>query len=345
MPDENGQQTAEEKYAPKLPKQLQDQVDAVNAALNTQPDEGVGQPDQDGDESQIADDDGGEQDEQPDGQQPPAELQPESWEQRARSAAGRLDQVVSTNQQMARRISELENQLSGKQMRSPTEDPPQNYAKPKLIKEEELTDYGNEFFDVVGRRAREEFSPELAALGDRLKRLEGSQQQVTQVIDRTQKRSVYDQLYDEVPMWKDINYSPGFKQWLGQLDPYSGRPLGEMLSEAMSRHDGPRVVNFFRGFAEAAGLPLDTPSPGPAAPPPTNGNGSGSERPSLEDYAAPGRARSAPQTLPPDKPVYTAAQIRQLSDEKRRGLWRGREPELEAIERDIFAAQHEGRIQ
>ena len=195
---------------------------------------------------------------------------------------------------------------------------------------------------MVGRKAREEISPELYQFGERLKRLEGRQDVVTQVIDKTQKHSVYDMLYDEVPQWKEINYHPAFKQWLGQLDPYSGRPLAEMLSEAMARHDAPRVVNFFRGFAEAAGLPQNA-SNGAAAPP-LPGNGQASGRPSLEDFAAPGRARSVPQNLPPEKPVYTTAQIAKLSEDKRRGLWRGREPELEAIERDIFAAQHEGRI-
>jgi hypothetical protein len=325
--------TAEQKYGPKLPKQIQDQVDAVNAALTPEEEPPAEEPE--GDEPEFE-----EGDEQPEGE--PQELQADSWEQRARSAAGRLEQALSSNQQLARRVSELEDQMAGKKLKAePTEPPP--YQKQPLIKPDEMNDYGEEFFDVVGRKAREEISPELYQFGERLKRLEGRQDVVTQVIDKTQKHSVYDMLYDEVPQWKQINHHPAFKQWLGQLDPYSGRPLAEMLSEAMTRHDAPRVVNFFRGFAEAAGLPLNSSNDGDAAPPPANGSGSG--RPSLEDFAAPGRARSAPQNLPPEKPVYTVAQIREISEAKRRGLWRGREAELEAIERDIFAAQHEGRIQ
>lgn len=340
MADTPSAQEAQAKYNPKLPKQLQEQVDAVNAAMAPQLEEQ--QP-----EEQLDDQLPEEQPLEPDGQgdddggQAP-ELQPESWEQRARSAAGRLEQALSSNQNLARRVSELENQLSGQQLRKQPQEP-EPYQKQPLIKPDEVNDYGEEFFDVVGRRAREEFSPEFHALGERLKRLESGQQAVSQVIDRTQKRDVYEMLHDEVPQWRDINHHPAFKQWLSNVDAFSGRPLGEMLSEAMSRHDGPRVVNFFRGFAEAAGLPLNSSSPEAAAPPLANGNGS--ERPTLEDYAAPGRARSAPQSLPPDKPTYTVAQIRELSEAKRRGLWRGREAELEAIERDIFAAQHEGRIQ
>ena len=325
--------TAEQKYGPKLPKQIQDQVDAVNAALSPEQE----QPVEEQDQQEEYEEEGDEQ--QPEGE--PSELQADSWEQRARSAAGRLEQALQSNQALARRVSELEDQMSGQKLKAPAEPPP--YQKQPLIKDEELNDYGEEFFDVVGRKAKEVFSPELYDLGQRLQRLEGQQQVVTQVIDKTQKSSVYDMLYDEVPQWRQINHHPQFKQWLGQLDPFSGRPLAEMLSEAMTRHDAPRVVNFFRAFAEAAGLPQN-PSNGPdVAPPLPNGNGSG--RPSLEDFAAPGRARSGPQYLPPEKPVYTVAQIREISDAKRRGLWRGREAELEQLERDIFAAQHEGRIQ
>ena len=118
-----------------------------------------------------------------------------------------------------------------------------------------------------------------------------------------------------------------------------------MLKEAFSRHEAGRVVSFFQGFlTEAAGPPHELPAQDPQRPLyPPSGNGSG--KPSLEQFAAPGRARSAPQELPPDKPVYTHAWIAQFMADKRTGKYRGREADAEAIERDIFQAQHEGRIQ
>jgi hypothetical protein len=48
--------------------------------------------------------------------------------------------------------------------------------------------------------------------------------------------------------------------------------------------------------------------------------------------------------LPPDKPVYTTAWIAKFMADKRSGKYRGREADADAIERDIFQAQHEGRI-
>ena len=77
---------------------------------------------------------------------------------------------------------------------------------------------------------------------------------------------------------------------------------------------------------------------------PQNGQGNGSGKIPLETFAAPGRARSVPQQLPPERPVYTQASIAQFSDDKRNGKFRGREAEMNAIEQDIYRAQHEGRI-
>ena len=102
------EQTPEQKYGPKLLKQIQDQVDAVSAALN-QPDEEAEQQSDEQEQPELEEDG---QQEPPEGQ--PQELQPDSWEQRARSAQGRLEQALGTNQQLARRVSELEDQMSGK---------------------------------------------------------------------------------------------------------------------------------------------------------------------------------------------------------------------------------------
>jgi hypothetical protein len=338
---------------------VQAQVDAVNQmradmdAQAGQPPVGA-EPPADNDPAAAGESDGGEE---PQGE--------DTWEQRARSMAGRLEQAIQANQQMSQRLNELEMQASTMRLYGKT---PQPGAQPPvapqpvhLIKDEERNDYGEEFFDVVGRRAQELVMPELKAFDERMKRLESGQQAVVEITQKTQKQGLYGALYEAVPDWKAINHSDEFKLWLQYPDPYSGMKRHDLLNDAFARHDTNRVVNFFSGFlAEATGLPQNPQGGTPPAPPLSNGqasgngsrsaapplsNGQASERPTLESFAAPGRARSGPQTLPPDKPVYTQAQIAKFSDDKRRGLWRGREAEVEAIERDIFQAQHEGRIQ
>jgi hypothetical protein len=75
------------------------------------------------------------------------------------------------------------------------------------------------------------------------------------------------------------------------------------------------------------------------------GDGQATAASILEDFAAPGRARSAPQTTPPEKPFYSQASIAKFYADKLAGKFRGREAEVAQVEADIFQAQHEGRIQ
>jgi hypothetical protein len=270
----------------------------------------------------------------------------QTWEQRFRSQQGRLEQAQKSNTALAERLSQLESLLATMKVRGAEEERPAAAVPkvaPKLVTDKEAEEYGNEFLTVVGKRSREEFMPEIETMQQRLDRLEGRVEGVGTVMEKNRTQEVWGNLTAAVPQWRDINKHPQFIDWLGQPDPYSGQRRLDMLKEAFTRHETNRVVSFFRGFlTEAAGLPPNSQAKDPSAPPLPNGNGSG--KPSLADFAAPGRARSAPQSLPPDKPVYTSAQIAKFMDDKRTGKYRGREADADAIERDIFQAQHEGRI-
>ena len=332
-------------YVPKPPKQVQEQIAAAEALraemnMDAAPPETPETP-----ETPPAD-----------SQQPPTEDTPpppqqpvqqpddgQSWEQRYKSLQGRLESSQKTNQALTDRLGQLEMQVASLKVRGAEEERPPAAVpsvKPKLITEEEAKEYGDEFLTVVGKRAKEEFLPEFDNLAERLKRLESRVEGVGTIIDKNQVTNVYSTLAEQVPEWREINKAPEFKAWLQIPDPYSGRRRHDMLTEAFTRHETGRVVSFFRGFlTEATGSPPSASSPGTSAPHP---NGSG--KPSLEQFAAPGRARSAPQDLPPDKPIYTQAWIAQFSADKLMGKFRGREADADAIERDIYQAQHEGRI-
>lgn len=272
----------------------------------------------------------------------------QSWEQRYRSQAGRLEQAQRSNQALAERMGQLEQLIATMKVKGAEEpgQPPVEPAprqKPKLVSEQEATEYGEELLTVIGKRAKEEYAPEFDELSERIKRLEGRVEGVGTVMEKSRTQELWGSLTSAVPAWRDINKSQDFIAWLAQPDAYSGRRRHDLLKEAFARHEATRVVSFFRGFlTEAAGLPPNPQAQDPSAPPLANGNGSG--KPSLAEYAAPGRARSAPQPLPPEKPTYTSASIAKFMDDKRTGKYRGREADAEAIERDIFQAQHEGRI-
>lgn len=336
-------------HTPELPAQVRRQMaeaDAIRAELNGTPPENQEPPPAPPAEQQ-------EPAAPPPTSAVPVHEQPgaedgQSWEQRFKSQAGRLEQATRANQQLHDRLAQLEQTLTVLQARGvEPPPPPQPKQKPKLITPEEENDFGTELLGVVGKRAREEFAPEFEDLAERLKRLEGRVDGATQVVERSQTQTVYQTLTNAVPEWRQINRSPDFLAWLEQPDAFSGRRRNDMLQEAFSRHETNRVIAFFQGFlTEATGLPSGSSSPGNLAPPlaPPNGAGNGSGKPSLEDFAAPGRARSAPQNLPPEKPTYTQAWIEKFMADKRTGKYRGREADADAIERDIYQAQHEGRI-
>src|SRR4029077_10381605 len=152
--------SAEEKYAPVLPKQLRDQIEAVEQMVaNAQRPPGEEPPDENDDEENGDEHVAEPAPEEPQplqpGQEPPPPATPpaaataDDWEQRARSAQGRLEQAVTANQQLAQRVSQLENQLSTIKIKGDNAKPVTPPQPVKLIKEEELADYGDEFFDVV----------------------------------------------------------------------------------------------------------------------------------------------------------------------------------------------------
>jgi hypothetical protein len=290
---------------------------------------------------------------QPPQQQPPMQPEPsgddQTWEQRFRSQQGRLEATLDANRALNERLNHLDTLLSTMEARGaqpPGKEPPPPAQRPQLVTDQERTDFGDELLTVVGKRAREELFPEFNELKASLLRLEGQVKGVGKVIEKDQKNDVYATLDNRIQDWRAINNSQEFKAWLARPDLMSGRQRFDLLKEAFTRHEANRVLAFFEGFiTEVTGSPPTSSSPGNAAPPlPGNGNGSG--KPSLEDFAAPGKARSAPAgQLPPEKPVYTTAQIAQFYADRRTGKWRGREAEADTIERDIFQAQHEGRIQ
>ena len=339
------------KYAPTLPKAVRDAAAAADAAqgdvIKSFTSGGaVGGDGASGAPTPQADP-GAAPQAQPPAAQPqlPAPGEEQTWEQRARSALGRLEQANHSLTQANERIDRLENLLANMQVQGAGHaPPPPPPSRVELLTPEERDEYGDPMLDVMGRRAREEIDPEIQGLKATIASLENRLNGVGTVIQRQQVKTVYDTLGDAIPNWQAINRCPEFAAWAKELEPYSGQPRMKLIREAFDRHEGDRVVRFFQGFlSEAAALDPANAQPGSRTAPSPNGQAGQGKIP-LEAFAAPGRARSAPLELPPEKPTYTRAAITQFWADKRRGLYKGREPEADQIERDIFQAQHEGRI-
>jgi hypothetical protein len=66
----------------------------------------------------------------------------------------------------------------------------------------------------------------------------------------------------------------------------------------------------------------------------------------LEKQVAPGRSRGAGAPANPSQgKMYSPTDITKFFNDVRTGKYKGREQERDRIERDIFAAQRENRIQ
>ncbi len=260
-----------------------------------------------------------------------------TWEQRYRSAEGRR---VKLEQQLANavdRMGALEQMLQDMKNAPPPAAP---VTHSKLITSEEEEQFGTEMLDVMGRRAREIVSPEVAELKATVARLEGMLNGTVRQTKLTAQQAMHAKLTEVVPNWQDINQLDAFKAWLALPDQYSGATRHSMLLSAYAENDTPRVLAFFRGFISelAATTPADELVPAPAAPqqPP---------KPGLESLAAPGRARTPAQTnAPAEKQIITTDDVTAFYAAKRRGEYAGREEEFNALEQELFKAQREGRV-
>lgn len=134
------------------------------------------------------------------------------------------------------------------------------------------------------------------------------------------------------PTWEVVNNDQKFLAWLNAQDPASQRVRFDLLKRAEAARQGHRVVEIFNAYLE--GREIGAPKAAPAADPLA-----------ARAEPGPGGATVVDVTQTPDgKRLWKRSEIKRFYDEKRAGLWRGREAEAIATENDMFAAQREGRV-
>ncbi len=267
-----------------------------------------------------------------------APISDESWEHRYNSMKGRFEQSQQSVQRLSQEVSQLHRLMA--EMQATQAAPAQADTRfERLVTPEEENDYGTEFLGVVGKKAKEELTPEIKALRAKIAELEGRVQGVTSSVVQDAREKMYQTLDSQLPNWRELNSNPEFLSWLNLPDAYSGAIRKELLNAAYQRNDALRVAAFFKGFIS------DEAATNPAGSSLERGVSPKANKPSLETLAAPGRAKTAaPIGGPAEKPFFTTAQITQFYSAVNRGEFRGREDEQKQIENQIFAAQREGRI-
>jgi hypothetical protein len=266
----------------------------------------------------------------------PEPVPEETWEHKYKSMEGRYKRAETDIRSMSEQLNSMQVLVSNlKAKQAPAELPlelrPQSFLTP-----EERSEYGDEFLSVVAKRAKEELSPDVAALKYEVA---GLRQQLDGTREQSLARMRMDlelALDQRLPQWRDINVSQEFHSWLALPDAYSGANRHDLLRVAYEQGNTPRVYAFFKGFLDQeAALDPRAYEPRPA----DNG------RVPLESFAAPGRAKtSAASSAPVEKPIFTHAQIARFYAESAAGKWRGREEEYNRIDRAIIEAGREGRV-
>ncbi len=272
---------------------------------------------------------------------PPPASAGEDWEHKYRVLQGMHQADVQRNRQLTEENRELRSLLSRvqqahQQAQAQAQATPPAQPAAKLVKPEEVAEYGAEFMDMVARAAKEQYQPVIEQLQSTISSLESKLntrvEHVEQVATMSAKDAFFVQLDRAMPTWEKLNVDPGFLAWLDSPDELTGFVRREIFNRASSSFDAPRVLKFFTTYAASQ-------APAPATPASTLA-------PSvpLDSLVAPSKTTTAP-VAGDSRKVYSRAEIAAFYENCRKGTYRGRDAERRRIESDIFAAGREGRIQ
>jgi len=262
----------------------------------------------------------------------------QSFEHQYRSMKGRYERANKQIEELTSEIASLHNLISTMQT-TPAKGEESTTSVERLITPDEEADYGEEFLTVVGKKAKEELLPIIGKYEQKIAELESRLAGVNNHVTLDARERMLSTLDNRIPNWRELNTNQEFLDWLKLPDPYSGAIRHNLLKAAYEQNNAPRVAAFFQGFLadEAAVAPATGGATQQAETPP-------SPKVSLEELAAPGRAKTAAATAPVEKPIVTRAQIAEFYRDVAAGKYRGKPKEKAAFERVIFEAQHDGRI-
>lgn len=276
-------------------------------------------------------------------QKPGAEPQSEDFAQKYKTLQGMYNAEVprlhQQNREMTQRLQQME-QLLATMSQAPAASAAPQQVVDKFVTDKDVEEYGDSI-DMMRKVSREE----LSSVAQRLNQIEQALRQMqtsvvpqVQAVAQRQHVSAEQQFWAElgaaVPTFRDVNANEAFQTWLLESDPLTGITRQTYLDDAQRALDARRVANIFRTWMEASGQAAVAQSTGKA---PTA---------ELEKQVSPGRSRSTgtPASANQGK-MYTPQDIQKFFNDVRAGKYKGRDQERSRIERDIFAAQRENRIQ
>ena len=332
-----------------LPEQIQKQVEAANRIIEEHYGAGEGgatpEPETrvDGDPVDAPKAEPVAQDEP--SPRPAEDENSETYAQRWRSLQGINNSLQGQLNNANARLASLEQVISLMQS-APKPAADAEFTPQQFITDKDREELGNDLLDVASRAAKQEnqaLRAELAEargmisqLSQQFQQLHGQVVPTVQRVAQNQYRSAEQEFFAAVgaavPHYQQINADPRFHNWLLTPDPMTNISPQVYLEAAQKNLDAQRVVAIFRTFLGATGM---QPTQEVSRKAPTD---------ELQQQVAPGRTLASPAPSAKEARQWTRDQITKLYEDKTRGKFVGREAEFAALEKDIFAAQTQGRI-
>lgn len=227
-------------------------------------------------------------------------------------------------------VPRLQQQLTAYQTQPPKPvapvepEAPKGPAHSRYLKEDEVSEYGEEMLDMQARMAKGVAeSAVAAAVSPLMKRVEYLESQSVQTTTET----FWDKVEAQVPGARDLDASdPLWHEFLAQEDPMSGLLYGELGNNAIVSGDVARLVSILHAYTKSTGIVIEgeeTPSPTPKKSPPV--------KPRKTAGKAPGARTVA-------KPTITPQDVEKFYQDVARGKYDGRQKERDAREREIEVA-------
>jgi hypothetical protein len=272
--------------------------------------------------------------------EPPAAPPPaaEDWQHKFQTLQGKYNaEVPGLRNQIAELTRQVE-ELTAKPAATP--EPPPAPPAPKLITDEDTETYGADLIDLIRRVAVETDAGEKARLqgeiADMRKQMAAQATQVETVAGNVadERRATYfTELAKLCPTYEETDGRQDFKDWLVQLDDFSGLVRNDILQAAYARFDADRTAKVFNQFLGA--IPA---APAPPVPPVD-------PQAELSEQVSPGQARASSVPAPDDgKKVWSITEMDQFYKDFARGVYRGQLDVAKRIEADIDRALAEGRV-
>ncbi len=236
-----------------------------------------------------------------------------AMEQKYRSLAGVARAKDQQLEEMRKLLEELSASVKAQEERS------RPSPLDEVVTPSDVENLGEDTVSFVRRVAETAIKSVTDKLEQRIAKLEEQINGVSQVATASAEQQFMQQLDRVYPKWRELNVDPEFIEWL-QASPsrmQSFQAAGQAL-------DADGVATFFRAYAAEKGI-VDEPK---------------TDR--KRKNVAPGKSKAAgSRPAGQEKKIWTRAEIAQVYANRQKYSAQ----EFQKLERDIFQAQQEGRIQ